>query len=539
MTDLLFSTKNLYVEVNGKEIITNVSFEIQKLNNIIVIAGSSGCGKTTLLNVINNYNLPKNYKLMGTIDYKNSKIKMIGHRPVFNPFLKVKEIVKMFVESYGFENTADFYLKKFNLESITDKIIGNDENKSLSTGQLVQLSILLNTMEIPDLLILDEPLSNLDIKTSINIMKILKGLNIPIILTLHHPNNLILEFVDYLYVLEKGEIIVSKSLSGMSNKLEYYEKKMMHNPECDFFNAVTSYFSEESTNCFSIDVENSIVTKKKEKTVEILNFNENKSNVYFHVKVYNSLYFLLTYFLRNKIYLIATIGSYVPVLITYLLLTGTDFSDKTNGYVILINLFFMYTTTFTGTTIIPYFEIEKMIPMLKYNIRIGIINERLFYLFFVVYNFFITTLYTIFISSVDTYLNSNNNILLNDFLSLASYTKFLEIYSFIPLLYLTETVNGTMSLWITYAIFQVLNSGIMTTLHPEIKTYSMYYYLINLLSVKAQEVYDYPLLQNGEYIYSIYGYKTDTTNYYYYLMGFLIIPTLFFLFPKNDRLFLT
>jgi ABC-type multidrug transport system ATPase subunit len=517
MEDNLLTFNNLNVEINKKKIISNISLEIKKSNNIIVIAGDSGCGKTTLLNIINNYNLPSHYKLTGSLNYHNSNIKMINHKPEFNPFLTVKETIQMFINSYSLTTDVNYYLNKFNLNDMSEKIIGNDVNKSLSTGQLVQLSILLNTMTTPDLLILDEPLSNLDIKTSLNVMQILKNLNIPIIVTLHHPNNLILQYVDWLYILKKGKIIVNTNLFEIGNKLEYYEEKILQ---------VNIHKNEESNNY-------------KTQPLEIINYKHYDSGASFNKNAYYSAYCCLNYFLRNKTYLKTIVASYVPTLITYLLLSGTDFSDKINGYVVLINLYFMYLTTLTGSTVISYFELAKLKPFVIYYSSINVINEFAFYLFFVFYNFAITTIYTILICSVDAYLNKNNNVLLNDLLSIASYSKFIEIYGFVSVLYLTQDVNASMSIWITYSIFQVLNSGVMSNLYPEMKFFSMYFYLLNLISIKAQDAYNYPLLPNGEYIYSIYGYKTDVTNYYYYLMGFLIVPTLFFMYQRKHKLFLT
>jgi len=509
--------KNLCVEIKEKKIISNISLEIENSNNIIVIAGESGSGKTTLLNIINNPNMPKHYKLSGSLDYHNCNIKMINHTPHFNPFLTVKETIQMFINSYELTNNVDYYLNKFNIHDICDKIIGDDENKSLSTGQLIELSILLNTMTLPDLLILDEPFSNLDVKSSLTVLKILKNLKIPIIITLHHPNNLMLKYVDWLYILNKGEIVLNTSLTEVGNKLEYYE------------NAIFQFQPS--------DIKINIL-KKKEVFLKIINY-KNKNLSAFKKKIYYSCYFFLTYFLKNKMYLKAIVGSYVPILITYILLSGTDFSSKINGYVILINLFFMYLTSLTGTTIITYFEFSKIKPIIEYYANINIVNELFVYLFLVVYNFIITSTYTILICSVNAYLNKNNNILLNDFLKIASYSKFIEIYSFVSVMYLTKELVSSMSIWITYSIFQILNSGVMSNIYPEIKFFSMYFYLLNLISTKAQEVYNYPLLANGEYIYAIYGYKSDVTNYYYYLIGFLIVPTLFFMHQRKDRLFLT
>jgi ABC-type molybdenum transport system ATPase subunit/photorepair protein PhrA len=64
-SDFIFSFDNLSVFVKERPILRNVSLTLPKSNQIIVIAGASGCGKTTLLNVINNYDLPAPLSSLG------------------------------------------------------------------------------------------------------------------------------------------------------------------------------------------------------------------------------------------------------------------------------------------------------------------------------------------------------------------------------------------------------------------------------------------------------------------------------------------
>ena len=71
----------------------------------------------------------------------------------------------------------------------------------------------------------------------------------------------------------------------------------------------------------------------------------------------------------------------------------------------------------------------------------------------------------------------------------------------------------------------------------EFKYIGSSFYLMNYLSIKAQEIYNYPLLPNSEYVYSIYGYNSDITNYIIYAFLFLFGIFSLYLIRKPNRMF--
>ena len=401
---------------------------------------------------------------------------------------------------------------------IKDKYIGNDENKSLSTGQLVQLSILLNTMEIPDLLILDEPLSNLDIKTSIHIMNLLKELDIPIILTLHHPNNIILEGVDQLIVMEEGEIILNTSLLEISNRLEYYEQQVLGKTH-----------DEPKT---IIDTELTLL--------EVENHKNYIADISITMQFYNCVYNIVIYFSRNKTFQISYFLSYLPLIIIYVILHGTDFKDEKHGYLYLVNNVYSLSSTTTGFILVMLYEIQKLLEFIKRYTAVNIIHKKLFYLLYCVFISILISIYMIFQALSLSYLNENNIVLFPYIFYNLLFTKIVEVFWFNALMYLFENINISNTIWGILCMFQYLNSGLRTKNYEVLQNYSVYYHLLNILSIKAQEFYNYPLFENNEYIYTLYGYSSNITNSHYYLFCFLIIPLLTFIFYyKKSTFFLT
>jgi ABC-type multidrug transport system ATPase subunit len=517
-SSIILSFDNLSVFVKEKRILKNISLTIPKTTEIIVIAGASGCGKTTLLNIINNYDLPNPYVVSGKLDYHKSNIKMIGHNPIFNPYLTVKEIIQMFITSYGCEVDVEYYLEKFNLTDIKDKFIGDDQHKSLSTGQLVQLSILLNTIEVPDLLILDEPLSNLDIKSSINIMKILKELNIPIILTLHHPNNIILNYVDHLIIIESGKITLNVQLNNINNRLEYYETHILTN---------------------HVNVEN-LIENLEIKNLEIVNYHSYLSKISFLNKTYNSFYNILMYFWRNRGYKMACFFSFIPTIIIYILINNTNYKDPKNGYLCLINNSGFLIMSFYLPIMIHLFELNNTFKFVRYYNSINIINEKIYYVIYSITSFYLMFLCVLFNSLCFSYLNPNNLVMLSTLIKVTTLTKFIDSLIIYSLFFLTDQTNVTNSIYMFHVIFQIFNSGLQSINYKELKNYSIYYNAFNLISVAAQEEYNYKKLPNGDMIYTTYGYDRDVSNCYYYILGYLLVPIFIYCFYKKRKtIFLT
>ena len=71
----MISIKNLSKEYNGKEVIKNLSLEIEK-GEFISVVGPNGCGKTTLMRCIAGI-----IGYGGTIDKKSDNIGYVGQNP--------------------------------------------------------------------------------------------------------------------------------------------------------------------------------------------------------------------------------------------------------------------------------------------------------------------------------------------------------------------------------------------------------------------------------------------------------------------------
>ncbi len=197
--------ENLQVRFGSSQILKDIqlSFNERKLYAII---GPSGCGKTTLLKSLNRtLELEKGYlisgkvKLYGEDIYEHRDTSLIRRRiglvfqtPVALP-LSIKENVLFGVRYFGERNKTTLNelcekcLRQAGLwAEVKDKL--NNPAKELSGGQIQRLSIARVLAVSPEVLLLDEPCSNLDPAATQMIEELLKGLakQLTIILVTHN-----------------------------------------------------------------------------------------------------------------------------------------------------------------------------------------------------------------------------------------------------------------------------------------------------------------------------------------------------------------
>lgn len=149
---------------NNKEIkiLNNINLIINK-NIFYTIVGSSGCGKSTLLNIISG--LDKNYN--GNIYYNNNlTIGYMFQKDLLLPWLTIKDNCSLGLK---LQNKKDdelvlYYLKKYNLLDYKDKY-----PNELSGGMRQRISLIRTLILKPDILLLDEPFSQLDYITKLKI----------------------------------------------------------------------------------------------------------------------------------------------------------------------------------------------------------------------------------------------------------------------------------------------------------------------------------------------------------------------------------
>lgn len=153
-------------------LINNLNLHIDR-GSYVSIIGENGSAKSTLLKLILGFLKPKS----GTISLNTNKIgyvpqRLEGYNPQFP--ISVEEMLKCHqkVLKLKDKNLINVSLEKVNMLQYKDSLIGN-----LSGGQLQKVFIARAVMGNPELLVLDEPSTGIDIKSQKEIYRLIKKLN--------------------------------------------------------------------------------------------------------------------------------------------------------------------------------------------------------------------------------------------------------------------------------------------------------------------------------------------------------------------------
>ena len=229
----MLEIKNISFTYIQKLVIENISFEIAKGQNIAVI-GESGCGKSTLLKLLYGlydlhegeilYNekriLGPKYNLIPGEDF----IKYLAQDFDLMPYITVEENVGKFLSNiYKDEKKA-----RINelLEMVEMTEFAKVKAKYLSGGQQQRVALARVLAREPEILLLDEPFSQIDSfrKNSLrrNLFKYFKEKQITCVIATHDSNEA-LSFSDETIVLQNGKLIAKGSSRNLyDNPPSYY-----------------------------------------------------------------------------------------------------------------------------------------------------------------------------------------------------------------------------------------------------------------------------------------------------------------------------
>jgi ABC-type multidrug transport system ATPase subunit len=188
---------------------------------MIGIIGSSGVGKSTLLNILNGKIKPQegSISINGIDLHRNfKKLKnIIGYIPQDDLLIEEITVYKnlFYNASLCFGNLSkDLINKRVNdilseldLYDIKDLKVGSPLNKFISGGQRKRLNIALELIREPSILFIDEPTSGLSSSDSLNVMHLLKEQSLKgkiLFVNIHQPNSDIYKMFDKLIILDKG-----------------------------------------------------------------------------------------------------------------------------------------------------------------------------------------------------------------------------------------------------------------------------------------------------------------------------------------------
>jgi len=170
----LLEINNLYVEVDDKPILKNISLHIKK-SEAYVMFGPNGSGKSTLLNAI--IGLPGYTITKGEIIFDGKSVIDLGidekvklgmaigfQHPIEIPGVKLSDILKFCLKKTpedDFSNEEINLIERFKLKDFLDR----DINVGFSGGERKRSEILQLIFMKPKLLLLDEPDSGVDVES--------------------------------------------------------------------------------------------------------------------------------------------------------------------------------------------------------------------------------------------------------------------------------------------------------------------------------------------------------------------------------------
>ena len=201
---------------NGFEALKSVNFSIEQ-GDLVCLLGPSGCGKSTILNMIAGLLQPTG----GDIQFKKSSVintepkdRNIGfvfqnyalypHMTVLENIMFPLTVGEKKISKEEAKKVAEEYMQLTNIEELAEKKPG-----TLSGGQQQRVAITRALVQKPEVLLLDEPLSNLDarlrLKIREEIRRLVKEVGITTIFVTHDQEEA-LSISDKIILLNEGVI---------------------------------------------------------------------------------------------------------------------------------------------------------------------------------------------------------------------------------------------------------------------------------------------------------------------------------------------
>jgi ABC-2 type transport system ATP-binding protein len=250
----LVELKHISKEYANKKVLHDISLTIEE-NQVIAFLGGNGTGKSTILRIISGLERPSSGKVM----YSNKQLR-IGYVPDrfpkmlrFTPgeYLRYVGRIGGIPEDDLTKRIPDL-LHRFQLKEMNNKWIMH-----LSKGNIQKVGIIQAILQKPDLLILDEPVSGLDVHAQqelLTIIKELKEQGSTILLT-YHESNIFDDVIESTYYLNNGGISKTNTLTKKQIKL--VEVKRMDDSIVKQWNEVLHMEKKEHRLLLYVHLENS------------------------------------------------------------------------------------------------------------------------------------------------------------------------------------------------------------------------------------------------------------------------------------------
>ena len=256
-TDLepLLSVNDLEVEYRSKrgnvKAVDHVSFEIYP-NEVFGLAGESGCGKSTIAHAITRLLRPPAYISGGQVTFRNTDLLHMDDETLrdfrwrhlsivfqsamnsLNPVLTVGTQIIDSIQAHTLMSKEEARSRALELLDVVgiDRARISSYPHQLSGGMRQRVVIAIALVLNPELIIMDEPTTALDVVVQKQIMDQIRELKEQFgfsILFISHDLSLMVEFSDRVGIMYAGELIeVTKSREIFSRPLHPYTQRLMN-----------------------------------------------------------------------------------------------------------------------------------------------------------------------------------------------------------------------------------------------------------------------------------------------------------------------
>lgn len=229
---MTISVERLEFNYPHHPVLQDVSFHLKK-GQVLAVLGINGAGKTTLLKCLNKILSPQKGTIL--IDGKdvrqmarNEVAKILGYVPqrfaeeslsVFDAVLLGRKPYIRWAATDQDYHVVDKVLKLMHLEELALRPLSE-----LSGGEAQKVVIARALAQEPQLLLLDEPVSNLDLKNQIEVMsliqQVVKNQGISAIMAIHDLN-LALRYADLFLLLKNGKVHTFAGIETITPQVIY------------------------------------------------------------------------------------------------------------------------------------------------------------------------------------------------------------------------------------------------------------------------------------------------------------------------------
>lgn len=224
---MILSVQGLRFTYPSRQVLDEISFSVDK-GDCLAVLGTNGVGKSTLLKCLNRILKPQS----GTVFIKKDELSSLGRTELARKLGYVsqkQEIVRCTVFDAVLLGRTPYIKWDVNQKDleVTEKVLRMLELErfsmryldELSGGELQKVVIARALAQEPEVLLLDEPTSNLDLKNQLEVVGIIKKVvrtqKIAAVVTMHDLN-LALRFANKFLMLKNGTIFAAGGMDIMT-----------------------------------------------------------------------------------------------------------------------------------------------------------------------------------------------------------------------------------------------------------------------------------------------------------------------------------